>query len=263
MQTALRTTLRTRDQEGSVNRSPIRPPLASVALLVGCALIIAGCIPACGGSRSPGIHVVKPGDTLAKIAGVYGTPVGDLVELNEDAYPSLTTHPDAIQVGWQIKLSGDGRDGEVVLPVGGRASKAPSSGSSTGPETLDRDAFEAEIVRLVNEERAGAGLAPLEIDSGLMAFARWRSEDMIARNYFGHSDPETGETLPHRVGGAENVTKLLATTTLSDKSARRAVANWMKSDAHRANTLKAEARKTGVGIAVGQSFIIVTQVLTR
>jgi uncharacterized protein YkwD len=263
MQTVVRQSSGTNGRENNTKHHPIRTLLLFIPLLAGCALIIAGCIPACGSSRRARLYVVQPGDTLAKIAGANATTVGDLVELNEDEYPSLAHNPDAIEVGWELKLPSGGRNRKVVLPAGVRVSETPSPGSSTGSAPLDRDAFEAETIRLVDEERARAGLAPLEMDPGLMEFARWRSEDMVARHYFGHSDPETGEIISHRVRAAENVTKLLATTALNDRNARRAVANWMKSDGHRANILRAEAHRTGVGIAVGQNFIIVTQVFTR
>ena len=263
MQTVLTESSGTNGRENNTNHHPIRTLLLFIPLLVGCALIIAGCIPACGSSRGAQHYVVQPGDTLARIAGANDTTVGDLVELNEDAYPSLAANPDAIEVGWELKLPSGGRNRKVVLPAGDRTNRTPSPGPSKGSTPLDQGAFEAEIVRLVNEERARAGLAPLAADPGLMEFARWRSEDMVARNYFGHSDPETGETISHRVRAAENVTKLLATTALNDRNARRAVANWMKSDGHRASILRAEAHRTGVGIAVGQNFIIVTQVFTR
>ena len=46
--------------------------------------------------------------------------------------------------------------------------KTPSLGSGPTAAPLDRDAFEMEVVRLVNKERVKAGLAPLEVDPGLM-----------------------------------------------------------------------------------------------
>ncbi len=207
-----------------------------------CVPLLAGCAP------SARTYTVQPGDTLAKIAQANDTTVGELVDLNKTSYPSLATNPGAIEVGWTLKLPGGGI--KVVI-------NTPST--STGPTAvpLDRDAFEMEIVRLVNEERVKAGLAPLEVDPGLMQFARERSEDMVAREYFDHTDPATGEDLTPDAG--ENIYKFLATTALTNRNAMRAVSDWMKSEGHRKNILRNGITKTGVGAAIGNDYIIVTQ----
>jgi hypothetical protein len=48
-------------------------------------------------------------------------------------------------------------------------------------------------VSLTNQARAAAGLRALKIDSTLTSIARWRSKDMIARNYFSHNIPPSGK----------------------------------------------------------------------
>ena len=55
----------------------------------------------------------------------------------------------------------------------------------------DTNAFssssEAQLVSLTNQARASAGLRSLKVDSKLTAIARWRSKDMIVRDYFSHT----------------------------------------------------------------------------
>ncbi len=46
--------------------------------------------------------------------------------------------------------------------------------------------FEAQMLTLVNADRAAQGLAPLKVDPALARIARWRSEDMATANYFSH-----------------------------------------------------------------------------
>jgi uncharacterized protein YkwD len=53
-------------------------------------------------------------------------------------------------------------------------------------------ASEAELVQLTNQARASAGLRALKVDSTLVSTARWRSKDMIDRDYFSHSIPGGG-----------------------------------------------------------------------
>ncbi len=51
---------------------------------------------------------------------------------------------------------------------------------------------EQELVSRTNQSRANAGLKALEVDPDLTAIARWRSKDMIDRDYFSHSIPGGG-----------------------------------------------------------------------
>jgi uncharacterized protein YkwD len=48
-------------------------------------------------------------------------------------------------------------------------------------------ASEKQLVSLSNQSRASAGLKALKVDSTLTSVARWRSKDMIVRDYFSHT----------------------------------------------------------------------------
>ena len=52
---------------------------------------------------------------------------------------------------------------------------------------------ESQLVTLTNRARASAGLKALKVDSTLRSVARWRSKDMIDRNYFSHDIPGYGK----------------------------------------------------------------------
>ena len=225
--------------------------LSRMFVLIVFALLVMGCAVV---SASTGTYTVQPGDTLAKIASAHDTTVDRLVELNQETCPSLATDPGAIKVGWKLEVPGSGGGTQVTVK------KTPSLGSGPTATPMDQDAFEMEVVRLVNEERTRAGLAPLEVDPGLMQFARGRSKDMVERGYFGHNDPVTGEVLAHRVSAGENITKLLSTTKFADRNAERTLGNWINSDGHYENIMDPGAHKTGIGVAIGSSFIVVTQV---
>jgi uncharacterized protein YkwD len=238
--------------------------LIQVLVAFICALVMAGCAPSAASSE---LYTVQSGDTLAKIAAANDTTVEKLVELNVEAYPSLESNPGAIEVGWKLKVPAN-KSGISVTSKKGPAAANSSDSTST---LLDQDAFEAEITRLINEERSKAGLITLQVDSSLVQFARERSSDMVARGYFGHADPETGEDLyvsmlrSHGVRGliAENTTQLLRTTSTSESNAVRATSNWITSDGHRMNILDPAFHKTGVGITVGSDYIIVTQLFAE
>jgi len=54
-------------------------------------------------------------------------------------------------------------------------------------------ASEKQLIALTNQSRAAAGLKALKTDSTLTAVARWRSKDMIVRDYFSHDIPGFGK----------------------------------------------------------------------
>jgi uncharacterized protein YkwD len=56
-------------------------------------------------------------------------------------------------------------------------------------------ASEQQLVALTNQARANAGRRSLRVDSALTSIARWRSKDMIDRNYFSHSIPPSGKSV--------------------------------------------------------------------
>jgi uncharacterized protein YkwD len=54
-------------------------------------------------------------------------------------------------------------------------------------------ASEQQLIALTNQSRANAGRRALKVDSALTSIARYRSKDMITRNYFSHSIPPSGK----------------------------------------------------------------------
>ena len=66
--------------------------------------------PAPGPRRTPTatgahqIYVVKPDDSLSKIAKRFGVTVEDLIEANKARYPSLATDRSTIGIGWELRI---------------------------------------------------------------------------------------------------------------------------------------------------------------
>ena len=49
-------------------------------------------------------YTVVSGDSLGKIATKYSTTVSQLVSWNKTKYPTLATNPNAIQIGWKLRV---------------------------------------------------------------------------------------------------------------------------------------------------------------
>ena len=108
-------------------------------------------------------------------------------------------------------------------------------------------AYEAEVVRLVNEIRVKNGLRELKQDWELSRVARYKSEDMMSLGYFSHNSPTYGSPfemmrsfgISYRSAG-ENIARGYLTPAA-------VVAAWMNSPGHRANILNSTYTHIGVG----------------
>ncbi|MFJ7661485.1 CAP domain-containing protein [Lysinibacillus sp. NPDC097162] len=158
-------------------------------------------------------YTVVAGDSLWKIAINTQTGVQELI----DANPQLA-NPDQINVGQKINIP-----------------------------TNEQASVEQEVVKLVNAERAKAGLPALKEDWELSRVAKYKSQDMHDKNYFDHTSPTYGTpfTMMKNFGityksAGENIAK-------GQKSATEVVNAWMNSEGHRANILNKSYTHIGVG----------------
>ncbi len=126
--------------------------------------------------------------------------------------------------------------------------------SATPPQTGFSNAYEQEVVRLVNAERAKYGLAALEEDALLTRTARMKSQDMHDKGYFDHNSPTYGspfdlmksQGIRYRTAG-ENI-------AMGYRTPEAVVAAWMASAGHRANILNASYTKIGVGYVASGNY---------
>jgi uncharacterized protein YkwD len=111
------------------------------------------------------------------------------------------------------------------------------------------------IIGNINEERARAGLAPLDRDRDLDAIATERSADMAQRQYFSHVTPEGLDVSANLNNGGVNyllAAENLAWTTHVESEASAAVMQgFLDSPPHRANLLNPRLSRIGVGVAQG------------
>lgn len=122
-----------------------------------------------------------------------------------------------------------------------------------------RPDLEAQMLELVNQERASAGLKPLAPDPELTEVARQHSVDMFARGYFSHYTPENRS--PFDRIRAANVRYLTAGENLAiAPTLTIAHTGLMNSPGHRANILRPAFGRLGIGIMDGgRRGLMVTQ----
>jgi uncharacterized protein YkwD len=110
-----------------------------------------------------------------------------------------------------------------------------------------RPDLEAEMLALVNRDRAANNLPPLAADPELTEVARQHSADMFERGYFSHNTPENKSpferiresNVPFRTAG-ENLA-LAPTLSIAHNG-------LMNSPGHRANILHTQFGRVGIGI---------------
>lgn len=119
---------------------------------------------------------------------------------------------------------------------------APDSGTATA------DSYVTEVVRLVNAERAKAGLSALRMDTTVNAAAQVRAQEIVQS--FSHTRPNGTKCFTALAqagvsyrGAGENI-------AYGQSSAAAVVNAWMNSEGHRANILNASFTTIGVGHTV-------------
>lgn len=127
--------------------------------------------------------------------------------------------------------------------------ETPSPEQPDTPETETPDAealsYAEQVVKLVNEERAKAGLSALTMDADITAAANVRAKEI--KQSFSHTRPDgtsfstalKEQGVSYR-GSGENI-------AWGQKSPEQVMNGWMNSDGHRANILNPNFKNIGVG----------------
>ena len=160
-------------------------------------------------------HTVVRGDTMWRVAVTYRVGVDEIMAAN----PQIA-------------------DANRIYP--GQVLRIPLQDAAVA-------AYEAEVIRLVNEARVASGLRPLAANWELSRVARFKSLDMAERRYFSHTSPTYGSPfqmmrdfgLTFRAAG-ENI-------AYGQRTPQAVVDAWMNSSGHRANILNASYTQIGVG----------------
>ncbi|HWL25458.1 MAG TPA: SafA/ExsA family spore coat assembly protein [Ureibacillus sp.] len=158
-------------------------------------------------------YTVVSGDSLWKIAVKTQTGVQELINSN----PQLQ-NPNVIYPGQKLNV-----------PV------------------QEGEAYEQEVLRLVNVERAKAGLPALKNDWELARVAEDKSEDMANKGYFNHTSPTYGSPFDMMKAYGIKYTAAGENIAKGQKSPQEVVTAWMNSAGHRANILNANFTHMGVG----------------
>ncbi|MES4891182.1 sigma-70 family RNA polymerase sigma factor [Streptomyces sp. NPDC096012] len=215
--------------------------------------VVAACV-AGGGLWYFGTDSGTGGDGTATAAAT-GAPVVDLSapSASETSSPARTTSPTPT-----ASASKKPKPARKTPQPPKKSSPAPAPTprptrtASSAPQADPAPAGTvAQVVALVNKERAAAGCGPVTEDPQLEKAAQAHSDDMAARGFFEHTNPD-GADPGQRITAAgyrwstygENIAK-------GQQTPQAVMDSWMNSPGHRANILNCSFKNIGVGVHDG------------
>jgi uncharacterized YkwD family protein len=182
------------------------------------------------GVASASSYTVVAKDTLWTISQQKGISLTTLIQSNQQI-----TNPNNIWAGLIINIPNT-NTGTTVVP------NAPTTQST----------FATQVVHLVNQERAKAGLNALTSNGALTTMSLDKAKDMYNRNYFDHTSPTYGSPfdMMKTYGiqfsyAGENIAK-------GQRTPQEVMTAWMNSAGHRQNILNSHYTKIGVAYYKGE-----------
>ncbi|RKE17678.1 RNA polymerase sigma factor (sigma-70 family) [Streptomyces sp. TLI_171] len=135
-------------------------------------------------------------------------------------------------------------------PAAPAPNTTPASPASASASKRSADLGQ-QVLDLVNSQRSQAGCGPVRANAQLATAAQRHSDDMAARGFFDHTNPD-GAGPQQRIdaagykwsGWGENIAR-------GQKDAAAVMDSWMNSPGHRANILNCKFTELGVGVHLG------------
>lgn len=132
-------------------------------------------------------------------------------------------------------------------------SKKPGS-SKTPPAVSGETAFMAEVLVLVNKERAKAGVPALKSHNGVQDLAIIKSKDMADNNYFEHKSPKLGMYSDQLKRSGISYSRAGENIAAGQQTPEAVMKSWMNSPGHRSNILSGDYTHVGIGTYKGGSY---------
>ncbi|MFB7087189.1 CAP domain-containing protein [Streptomyces sp. NPDC056296] len=198
-------------------------------------LASASASPSATASSSPSVSA-KPKEKPKKTASPAATP-------SKTAEPVSKAPVRTTAKSGGDRSAGGGDTGSGSTGSGSDSGSDAGSGGGGGPE--------AQVLALVNEERASAGCSPVTANDRLTRAADDYSDVMASSGVMSHTGPD-GSTMTTRVEAAGYQWSTLGENIARGQAdAASVMDSWMNSPGHRANILNCSFKELGVGVHFG------------
>jgi uncharacterized protein YkwD len=114
-------------------------------------------------------------------------------------------------------------------------------------QNIGKLSFEAELLKLTNNERRKVGLAPLKLSSQLTKAAQSHATDMAKNNYFSHKGLNGSSMVDRTKATGYNYSALGENIAAGKATPEGTIRQWMNSAGHRANILNSKFTEIGFG----------------
>lgn len=162
----------------------------------------------------------------------------------------------------------------ALILTGGSSYYLGTKSQQSRPETVVAEVIEPEpvenfptaredpvsadrIFELVNAERVKVGLQPLVRDARLDASAKAKCDDMVARDYLGHADPDGNMAWHYFTENGYSYSNAGENLANRHVTSSKTVYDWMNSPTHKDNIVSSTFRDTGVAVCGYASFTTV------
>ncbi|MER6565507.1 sigma-70 family RNA polymerase sigma factor [Streptomyces sp. NPDC001093] len=144
-----------------------------------------------------------------------------------------------------------GNRGRKSAPTGRQTAPPAAAPASTAPSSPDPTDTVGQVVALVNKQRAGVGCGPLTEDPQLQKAAQGHSDDMAARHFFDHTNPDGADPGQRITAAGYRWSTYGENIAQGQQTAAAVMDSWMNSPGHRANILNCSFKDIGVGVHKG------------
>ncbi len=127
----------------------------------------------------------------------------------------------------------------------GTDEKTDDTQTDNSQTDTSESAYAAEVVRLVNAERAKEGLSALKVDSAVQAAAQVRAKETVTS--FSHTRPNGSSCFTALQEAGVSYTGAGENIAYGQKTPAEVVNAWMNSPGHRANIMNGSFTTIGVG----------------
>lgn len=226
--------------------------------VVAAVAVVAGLLVVVGGSDAPSaVDTAEqaPQSAVALVDPAQGTDPGPDGGPAPSAAPSgsgsAAPSPSAPPSPSLLPSPSASASSAPAAPAASASPAAPTANAASATAAKRSADLAQQVVDLVNSQRSQAGCGPVRSNAKLALAAQRHSEDMAARNFFDHTNPD-GAGPQQRIdaagyawsGWGENIAR-------GQKDAAAVMDSWMNSPGHRANILNCKFTELGVGIHLG------------
>ncbi|MEU9478033.1 sigma-70 family RNA polymerase sigma factor [Streptomyces sp. NPDC048191] len=196
-----------------------------------------------------------PGADTANAERSTAVPIRDLSTPGaEDGSPSPSLSPTPSPSVTRPKKASTSKSASPARSSAPAAPKTPRKATATAnapqpqPDATD---VTGQVVALVNKERSAAGCGPLTEDPQLQKAAQGHSDDMAARHFFDHTNPDGADPGQRITAAGYRWSTYGENIAQGQQTAAAVMESWMNSPGHRANILNCSFKDIGVGVHKG------------